>query len=661
MADSAAVPAWRVWPVRAALCVLALLCPLKFGMPTVAGGDSLFPADAWEWIFAVWPPFLAPVLAGVVLLLCVLLLPAAGASGFAWFQRGAPGPKLEPKPPDAQHETRNAQRGRMAWLFPAAWCGFLLCLLPGLLRTTERDAAWLMLGQWTGVAAFAVAAWWALAHDRRLGGWLLAALAAGTLLTAWAGWLQGPGGGLAAALKAAEANGMALPPEVVGRIREGRVFGTFVYPNSFAAHLILTGPLAVWAAWHAGGFFRPARVSRLLLAGFAAAALGGGLWFSGSRAAMLSLGVGACAAVAAVPALRRWRGVLLAGIAVLAVAGAVAGTLKVIRHKQGEPGGGGPVSVMALSSLGARAEYASASVKMFASAPLVGVGLGEFFPYYTKLRPAGVEDTRQSHNMVLGYAAQAGVLAGLAALALLALPFFLGRIAAGGSEHATRNAQHETHDLPPGLLLAVQAGTIAWGLHALADFNSEIAGSVMVFALLPLLAVGRGKKAKGGIRDAEPGNAGIGNRKLKTGILLRLAAAGLALAALAAVWRWPGERAFAGLCRTSADRSAPLAAVADSAAAAARLLPESPYPWNILGRRALAEREWRTAADSFALAAARTPHRSGFWAGLAEAEMAAGDGPAARRAAARAVEWNPASPEILGLRRRVETGEASGR
>ncbi len=627
--DDPQVPAgWRLWPVRFWLTALVLLCPLKFGLVTVTDEVPMFPGDAWEWIFGTWPPFLAPVLAGGALLLCALLLPAP-----------------RPKP-----------GGGRTWLFPAAWVMFLLCLLPGLLRTTEWESARLVLGHWVGAAAFALAAYWAIAHDRRLGAWLLAALAAGTLLAAFDGWMQGPGGGLAAVAEEARKNGVNLPPGMLARISEGRVPGPFVYPNSLAAHLILTGPVILWAAWRTGGLFQPARISRWALAAPAAVLLGGALWLSGSRTAMLALGAGAGAAVLAVPALRQWRGRLLAGVAALVLLAAAAGTWKAVRHRQTETAAAGKtLSELALSSAGARADYARGSLKMIATAPATGVGLGEFFPNYIRLRRPGAEDTRQPHCMVLGYAAQAGILSGLAALVLLGLPLFLRRIAPVAGT---------------GLVAAVQAGAVAWGLHALADINSEIAGSVMVFALLPLLigngkAEGKGQKAEGVSPQTEKRKNGRTEKQAEAGkprpvtmILFRAVAVLLAVAALAGVWRWPGERAYAEAVR-QAEKGASPEAVAESARKAARLLPESPYPWNLLGRQAWAAGNAPAAEAAFREAVARTPHRSGFWEPLAESALAGGDAATARRAAAKAREWNPASPRVQDLCRRADTAQTA--
>jgi hypothetical protein len=317
---------------------------------------------------------------------------------------------------------------------------------------------------------------------------------------------------------------------------------------------------------------------------------------------------------------------------------------------------------MALSSAGARAEYARGSLKMIAAAPLEGVGLGEYFPHYIRLRRPGAEETRQPHCMVLGYAAQAGVLAGLAALAVLGLPLFLRRLAP---------------DAGAGLLAVVQAGTVAWGLHALADLNSEIAGSVMVFALLPLLAAAGGDhgpwsvvcggeaNGKNGAEGSKNGKTGERNTKKRKDektegarlkpamILFRAAAVLLALAALAGVWRWPGERAYAEAVQLAADGNVSTAVVAETAQAAARRLPESPYPWNFLGLRELARGDARAAQAAFAEAVARTPHRSGFWEPLSKSALLAGDLATARQAAAKAAEWNPSNPRIQDLCRRL--------
>jgi hypothetical protein len=370
---------WRGWLARGWLVALAVLAPLKFGTVMVTGEVALFPMSGWEWLLGGWPPVLAAGMAAVGLLLAVL----------AW-----------PVPPGRDGNA----------LIPGAWWLLAVVALAGLAHTTETDAAFLTLLQWGGVGCFVTAVWWTRARDPGFDRWFLTAVVTGTLLAAASGWWQVLGGGLDETLAFAEAAarkaGRAMPPELMNRLVQRRAFGPFVYPNSFAAHLILTGPVTLVLLWRWGAGVHPPRVSQPLLAGVGAVLVAGALWLSGSRAALVAV-VGGAGLVALAAGWLRWR---LAWLGLGAVVVLVGAGLVAVNQGRG------------LETVGARLDYYRAAVQMAAAQPVAGVGLGEFFPWYMRLKPAGAEETRLPHCMVLGFAAQAGVLAGVAALGCLLLP-----------------------------------------------------------------------------------------------------------------------------------------------------------------------------------------------------------------------------------------------
>lgn len=577
----AGLPAWRLLPPRLLLAAVVLLLPLKFGSVVVAGEVPVFPGSGWEWLLGAWPSFLAPAVAGGCLLVAVLLLPA---------------PRVD----------------RRYWLFPAAWLLLAAALLPGFARTTEWDAALLAGWHWWGVAAFALAVFWVWAWDAALDAWLLGALAAGTLLAALAGWQQMCGGFAetqAYAAEMASRAGRELPPEFLNRLSQRRAMGTFVYPNSYAAHLILTLPVLLLAAWRAGGRFEPARVSRGLFVGGAAVVAGLALWWSESRAGMLALGGGLALGLwlFPLPRLRRWRWVLAGAVVLVALAGVL---------------GVGALRGRALESVGARLDYWRAAEQMVARHPWSGVGLGEFFPWYMKLKPAGAEETRQPHAMVLGLAAQAGVGAAVAGLACVLLPLCL---------------RHRDH---PDVwrTACIQAGLLAWGLHAQADFNSEIPGTVMLVAALPFLALSRPA-----VTPPAPPAAW-------RPALVRTAAGLAALVALGAAWRVPGELGYMRLASLLQERdTVPVDLACTAARDVGRKLPFSPYPWAALGRELDARGVTAGAAAAWRETVLRTPHRAAFQVHVGMAALAAGDRPAAAAALAAAREWYPESPGVKEL------------
>jgi len=571
---------------RGALVALVLLLPLKFGTVLNVGEIAFFPVSGLEWVLTAWPPSLFPVFAGGLLLLAVV-------SGGEW------------------------PSGR-EWLGGwGVWLALLGGALPGLIRTTEWDHALLFVWHLLGLFCLAAAAGILLRGAPRLRGGVLAAVAAGSLLAALSAWHQVVGGGydevLAFAERAAREQGTVVSEQMRMRLTQGRASGPFVYPNSLAAHLILTSPVVLLLLWRAGERFRPPALSCAVLTLAGGLALGGALLLSGSRAALVGLAGGVGLAAWLAPIGRRWRlAIAAAGLVFLTAA------LAVVNRGR------------TLSSLGARLEYNRASVAMFLAHPATGVGLGEFFPWYMRLKPPAAEETRLPHNAFLLFLGQAGIAGGLAAALwygwMLALPW------------SHRPPRPEAGD--PWMLACVHAGVAAWAAHALTDFNLEIPGTAAIVALLPVLVhratppaertSGTAGRSAAGVADSANGRAGWPRRL----------AAVAAVLALTGAWRLPGERdyrRFYDACAEPATRTARLKELADQSA---RRQPFSPYPGLLLGKAAIARGEDAVAAEALEQALSRAPHRGSIWAALAECRRRLGRTAAAAAAWERAREWS---------------------
>lgn len=577
-------PRW----LRVVLTGIVFLAPLKFGLTVGMTEVGIFPVSVWDWLLSAWPLALFPVLTG-------------GALLFAAAVYAPPAISLR----------------RCA--VPGIWWLLVVAALAGLIRTTELDFAWQMLWTLLGVCCYASAVWWVLPHDPALPRLLVGALAAGVVICCLSGWEQSVFGGMEAtaafAEEAARAQGRTLPEGVVIRLAEKRAFGPFVYPNSLAAHLILCGPLVLLLAWRSAGSFQPVRLSRMLFLLVAGVLLGGTLWLTGSRAALLALAGGLALAIMFQPGFRRWR--LPAIVMCL-----VAATATIAMLSRGRD----------LASLSSRLDYYAAAVRMYATHPGTGVGLGEFYPHYMRLKPPGAEETRLPHNMLLNFASQTGTLGALAALACLTVPVALLL----PLRRQRRNA--DGTDPAAGGGFCIVAGLTAWGLHAMADFNVQIPGTLLVFAMLPLPW----------LRAGEPQGAAdpAGSRRRPA---LRLGAVAAALLCLAGGWRWRGERAYHALHAQSATPSTSLQLLVEQTVATARLLPHSPYPWLVLGRAAEEARFPELAASAFTTAAERAPHRAAFHAAVARNALLFDDLELAEHALRRALEWYPHSPRHAGL------------
>ncbi len=573
--------------VRVVLVLLVLLAPVKFGSVVGITEISLFPVSTWGWVFAAWPPFLFPVCTGLALAIVAAVHPT-------------------PRVPDRQ------------WLLPGVWLALVLFAAIGLLRTTEWDYALLFLWHLLGIACFALAVFWALATDRHLGRWLLAAVALGTVLACLSGWQQRLGG-LQATLEFAEkqARDAGLPPPLVlrRRIGQGRIFGPFVYPNSFAAHLLLTGPILLAVLWYCAGFVAPAAASRVVFVGAGSVLLAAAFWWTSSRAAFVALTGGLGLGALALPAFRRWRVPVIIAAVVLAC-------LVVSVASRGRS---------RWASVVARGHYYSAALRMTAQHPVTGVGLGEFFPHFMRLKPPNTEEARLPHSMPLNLLSQAGILGGLVACACLLVPLVY-------SFHLRRR-----RICSDGAFTAFLVAFASWQAHTLVDFNLLIPGTVGIAALLPMLCLSD---------ELAEERATLACR---TRSWARPAAAALAFAALAAAWRAPGEYRYQLLSNWCARPGVPLRFLHERAQETAGLLPLSPHPWTALGRAAEKgqEPDLELALAAYLKAVRCAPHRPLIHTRLARCYLALGRPDEARRALQTALEWYPHSEKALQLREQL--------
>ncbi|NOY80397.1 MAG: O-antigen ligase family protein [Kiritimatiellaeota bacterium] len=584
--------------VRGATVLLLFLAPLKFGNIVGNGEISLFPLSGIEWIFGPWPPFLLAVLAGLLLAAAALVFPPPPVSGWAWS-------------------------------VPGVWLLLALGACIGLWRTTEWEYALLFVGHILGATCLALSCFWIFPWTGRWRSVALAAVAAGVLWAGADGWAQVPGGGLRRFAESierqAKARGTRLSPGMASRLHQTRAFATFTYPNSFAAHLLLTAPIALLLLWRAGGRFEPVRVSRRLFLGAGLVLLGGALWFTGSRAAVLALGGAIAVGALYQPRLRRFRGPIVLGALVAAL---LAGTVLTLER-----------SGRKLSSIESRLGYYRAALVMFREHPVAGVGLGEFFPNYLRLKSAEAEETRQPHNMFLAFLAQAGILGGVFAGLCLALPLYLPAL-----------FRRAALRCDPGLLTAVQVGLAGWCLHALTDFNVQIPGTVATAAVLPVLCIT-------GLGPGAAPDAGASGRT--AGLLARCAALLLALAAAAGLGRIPGEADYARLAAAATGPDVSMEVVKDLAVRAGEGLPFSPYPWTTFGRIARARGDWGLVARAYREAVLRAPHRAAFHRHFAEALLEIGEKNEARRQFRLAREWYPTDPKNQSLAQRLGLDERS--
>lgn len=565
------------------LGVVVTLAPVKFGTILYTGTAGSFPMTPMEWLFMSWPPALAPLFSGIALLATIAAFPL---------------------PP-----TRFSNFFRSPWLLPALWGTLVVGGIPGLLSTTEWNRGLLFLGNLLSAFALSAAVLIVVFNHPRVRTLFLTAILFGTSLAVADGWYEIKGGGLKATLEHAQQEAAArdatLDPAMRNRLTEGRASGTFFYPNSFAAHLVLTLPVCLAAIWIWGGRVHPPSLSRILFITTATGLAGTALVWSGSRAALVALGGGLIFAAMFTKLPRKWR----VSIAVTTIALVGAG---LIAANQGR----------SLSSLEARFNYWSAAVDMAVKHPLTGVGLGEFFPEFARRLKPGQELTRVPHNFWLLFAAECGFPGAVAASLFITLPALLSR----GSDK-----QHPHGHEPRLLLFALRTGLMAWILHSLTDMNFHVPGTMITAAILPCLA----------IQSAAQQTGDKANNSTRTGlIIVRILLVAVGILSICGAWRLPGDLAMQRLIAATREEHVHTSELQDLAATAARRLPSSPYPWLVLARAAEQNGQLDTAVKALREALARTPHRGAVWAHLAILEKQRGNSNAANTAVKKAKHWS---------------------
>jgi len=547
------------------------LAPLKLGSIVSQVGVSLYPIGVLDWLLSIWPTFLAPIFAGVALLLVI------------WATWNAPAPDF---------------RRHVQLLLPSAL--LLPATLIGLKQTTEMDAALHFLWHIISIICFLIAVFIHLSHYPHCRSIFLTALVASTLLPAIHGWYQVYYGfeQLLQLLGEAQSNGNAsgVHPAILQRIREGRAFSYFTYPNVFAAHLImmLMPTLVIVRDWSKR--VDPPKLSQIILVGLAGILLFGAISLSGNRSAALAvLLAGATVVALSIRTNRDWVGrnrrLILVGFIIVALFA----ILTLIKISQGRT----------LSSLGARVFYYMAAIEMFLNHPFLGVGIGDFFPEYLRLKPSGAEETRMPHSFFLFFLSQSGIAGGLAAAYFVLQPLLVWC--------HVRSRRIEV--VSESLFVAITFGWFAWVWHSFTDFDLQVPATMMILVTLPLLA----------LKFPRPAD----RRKLAVGRRWPLRAATLAfgLLAVAGIWRWPGEAAYrklvdlsepaflqdeiTGAFRLQASRLLPATEFCD------RRAPWSPYHWDLLGKAAEKQKDYVLAANAFRAAAAKAPRRGSFYYHLA--------------------------------------------
>ena len=630
----------RAWDALGWFAVtLVFLLPLKFGMmaglPEVA---TAMPSNIMELFYFSWPYFIFSLSSGM-LLAGVIICDLVSRDGF----------KLNSNLPTA-----------------LSWSVLFLVVPIGFYEASTLDFPLIQSDLFIGFACLALAVHQILARKPELRMWFVNAIVASTLLVALFGlqqYLSGFKETLNYVYSREMANGVAVNPDMLSRLRETRVYSTFSICNSLGAHLLLTLPLCVWAVLSKTstvktvvatlavyllyastsmnltrfGFFLLAfstlvvsalvltrlpekghkALNRLLLAVF----LGLTLFVfrhTNSRGAFLSAGAAILAAAAFSPLKIKTK--LIGGGAALLLVIPVLFT---------------DILARSLKSMYFRFDYYLAALKMFAAHPITGVGWGDFFHEYMRIKGVpGSEAPHTPHNFILSFAAQTGI-AGLAASLLVIGTPFLGYM-----------RRLKLRMRPDWRETAILAGWLGWCAHSLIDFNIQVPGTVgMATVMLLLLPLNNADSANpDSDSDAgEPRAKIISSSNSKHSFILMSLAAILAAAAITfSLSRWNFESKQTRLMTTcgmtmmgSVEKRIPSNSEVDALLnACVQIAPRSPFPWICAGNSAQRLGEWERSRYFFKEAVKRAPERASAYYHLFLAEMALGD----RKAAAENIE-----------------------
>ena len=572
---------------------LFLLAPIKFGSVLDSTSIGFYPLSLLEWFFSPWPSFIMPVLTGLALILSLVSATSTGLS------------RLE------KHKFL---------LLPIALLFF--SSLIGLVHTTEKNYAYLFMWHILGILNFAIAVFLQTLDQPRSKNWFLVSLMAGSFYVILLGIVQITTGFEATkeyAQNLVSQNGIQFSTEFENRLNQRRAYASFTYPNSFAAHLILVIPLLLTCTWTWAKSVSPPRQSQFVLTSLAGTVSGILLFYTGSRGALCGLFISLCLFFFWIfpfqkqlhPKNKRVDVTLITtGLFIVLI------TMVFITFKG-----------RSFASIDARLDYYQAACSMFLQHPLVGIGLGEFYPWYLRLKPPGAEETRLAHNLFLHFLAQCGLLGGLSAAFFLANPIVVGVLVYKKKMFSPTNSP---------FLISVLLGSFSWSLHSLTDFNVQIPGTLLIVVTLPMLVI-------------QPEDISHATRPAKSYWQYKSIFLVLATIGIAGIWRIPGELSYQRLYNKCLRIDVTENLLHD-AERVSTLLPFSPYPWDIVGKKALTQNRIDLATQAFEEAIKRTPHRAGYHAYLAQCYLNNHEISKAKHHINQALLWYPHEPKFKKIK-----------
>ena len=261
---------------------------------------------------------------------------------------------------------------------------------------------------------------------------------------------------------------------------------------------------------------------------------------------------------------------------------------------------------------------------MFKEFPILGVGMGEFYNYHIQNIDSTGEVTRFAHNLFLNLLSQCGFFGGIAALIMLFHPIFIFYLVKKGKLIIQSNL----------IFIASIAGSLAWSLHSLFNFNIQVPATVATFLILPSLGLKFQK------------DDGI----LLTREILPIGIFGIVLIGfcLSPIFRIPGEKNYK-ILEQLIKKGAPKEQIYNTGDRSIEGLLNSPYPPSKIALFSIQLEQYELAVKHLKESIKRTPHRSSYhyWIAYVYAKM--GKIKEASKSIEQAIFWYPSNKNYIEL------------
>ncbi|HEY6225655.1 MAG TPA: O-antigen ligase family protein [Verrucomicrobiae bacterium] len=233
------------------------------------------------------------------------------------------------------------------------------------------------------------------------------------------------------------------PPEMKLKVASNRIFGPFVYPNTFAGAILIWAPVLSLALWDWTKRL-PSIVQKVLVGFFAYATIACFFWTGSKAGWLIAIAVFVVGLMHLQNLKRKAKIAIIAGVLVLGLAG-FAYKFRSYFEK-------------GATSANARLIYWKAAVQVANAHPISGAGPGTFARTFAPIKPPEAEMARLVHNDYLEQACDSG---------WPAFVFFVGLIG------SVLYFSHEAVRKSP-FHLAAWLGVLGWALQSCVEFGLYI-------------------------------------------------------------------------------------------------------------------------------------------------------------------------------------------